>query len=350
MLKTFADDLKSVRQEKNLTLKNISQQTRLNITVLENIENGDFTFQPPPYIRAFLKEYINCLGLDVEETLFDFDLAKSGKYKSKRQNIAAPQTENPSPQKNEIPEIDNELIEKKSETPDKDSSDKEKGKLPGKQSASDDTGQYEINPVKSPLPEEQITEKKLSLKPPEEKKNQYSGNTPKKNIIASIFNSPVVRNISLIIFAALILLGLYSLVNILFFDGSGDKPDVIRKNFDEVVKEQEKKILGKRSPEEIQDSIRRAEEEAASAKDSITLKITALSNGTIFLVTDSVDYNSPAKISFEKNQKGEFKAKKVFFISSSNTGSFRASINEIPLKFDMQTASKVKITKEGLVK
>ncbi|MCB0729274.1 MAG: helix-turn-helix domain-containing protein, partial [Ignavibacteriae bacterium] len=83
-IKTFAADLKAVREEKNLTLKSISQQTRLNISILENIENGDFTFQPQAYIRAFLKQYINSLDLDMEETLFDYDLARSGKYKPKQ--------------------------------------------------------------------------------------------------------------------------------------------------------------------------------------------------------------------------------------------------------------------------
>jgi len=86
MLKTFAEDLKSIREEKNLSLRTISQQTRLSISILENLENGDYTFQPQAYIRAFLKQYINSLGLDTEDVLFDYDLARSGKYKSKRQN------------------------------------------------------------------------------------------------------------------------------------------------------------------------------------------------------------------------------------------------------------------------
>lgn len=64
-------------------MKSIAQQTRLNISVLESIENGDFTFQPQTYIRAFIKQYAACLDLDVEEVLFDYDLARSGKYKQK---------------------------------------------------------------------------------------------------------------------------------------------------------------------------------------------------------------------------------------------------------------------------
>ena len=92
-IKTFAADLKAVREDKNLTLKDISQQTRLNVTILENIENGDFTFQPQAYIRAFLKQYINSLDLDMEETLFDYDLARSGKYKPKQSSYPADEPE-----------------------------------------------------------------------------------------------------------------------------------------------------------------------------------------------------------------------------------------------------------------
>ena len=86
MLKAFAGDLKAVREENNITLRSISQQTRLSLSLLESLENGDYTFQPQAYIRAFLKQYIGSIGLDVDEVLFEYDLARSGKYKPKRIN------------------------------------------------------------------------------------------------------------------------------------------------------------------------------------------------------------------------------------------------------------------------
>ena len=63
MLKSFAEDLKSVREEKNISLKDISARTRLNVSILENLENGEFSFQPQTYIRAFLKQYIISIGM-----------------------------------------------------------------------------------------------------------------------------------------------------------------------------------------------------------------------------------------------------------------------------------------------
>jgi hypothetical protein len=154
----------------------------------------------------------------------------------------------------------------------------------------------------------------------------------------------------MILFAALVLLGVYSLINILFLEGSNDRPEVIRQNFDDVVKEQEQKILGTKTSEEIQDSIRKAEEEAALLQDSITLSITGVNPGVLYLVTDSVNYSKPQKIQYEKNDVMTFKAQKLFFISSEKPESFKASVNDTPLRFDKASFSKVKITANGIAK
>lgn len=344
MLKIFAQDLKATREEKNLSLKNISQQTRLNMAILENIENGDFTFQPQAYIRAFLKQYINSIGLDLEETLFDYDLARSGKYKPKRvhsnTNIDSPSI------KTESPAVKNISVK---ETKEPDEIIVTPTTINEKNEKEDS---IEISPsVTSNLNKESVERKTevSQITKPKEDNYKYSGQARgKKKISFSFLNSPVMRNISLILFAAFVLLGIYSLVNILFFDGSKDKPEVIRQNFDDVVKEQEKKILGTRTPEEIQDSIRKAAELTALTKDSITLKVVGLSPGTFYLITDSLNYNKPDLIEFGKNSSGIFKAQKSFHISSGKTESFKATVNGNPIKFDKSSVSKVKITKNGI--
>ena len=57
MLKEFGKDLKSLREAQNITIAEISAQTRINIKFLNLMESGIFNFQPETYIRAFLKEY-----------------------------------------------------------------------------------------------------------------------------------------------------------------------------------------------------------------------------------------------------------------------------------------------------
>lgn len=350
MLKSFAEDLKSIRKEKNISLKDISSSTRLNVSILENLENGEFSFQPQTYIRAFLKQYIISIGLDPEEVLFDYDLARSGKYKSKRQNAPAITENSVSGADEKVQRT--ESRENKIRIADKlkvltESPKKLVGELKNlkpddnKESAADKTtGSSDSNPMN-----------KLSISTSDEKTGNTSVNAGRESSFSfSFLNSTVFRNIFLIIVILLVLLGLYSLVNMLFFDGKKDKPEVIRQNFDDVVKEQERKILGKRTQEEIQDSIRKAEEDFAASRDSIVLKITSSGSGIVFISADSVNYGKPDKIQFEKNMSGTFKAKRFFHISTVNTESFKATVNNTPVKFPGKSVSKIKITRDGVVK
>jgi len=350
MLKSFAEDLKSVREEKNISLKDISARTRLNVSILENLENGEFSFQPQTYIRAFLKQYIISIGLDPEEILFDYDLARSGKYKSKRQNVSAVSEEsaagiNAKDQKTEVKNSKEKIADKLkviTESPKKFVEEIKNLKSDDKAEKIADSGKEypELKP-----------RQKLSISTTEDKKTSALNNSVRGSSFSfSFLNSPVFRNIFLIVVILLLILGLYSLANMLFFEGKKDKPEIIRQNFDDVVKEQERKILGKRTPEEIQDSIRKADEDIAASKDSIVLIITSANTGTVFISSDSVNYSKPDKILFEKNMTGTFKAKKFFHLSSVNTESFKATVNNTPLKFPDKSVSKIKITKAGIIR
>lgn len=79
VLKKFSEELKSTREKKKLTLDKIFNKTRIDIKYLEAIEDGNFSIMPDVYIRAFLKEYANCIGLDENETLEKYKIAQSGK-------------------------------------------------------------------------------------------------------------------------------------------------------------------------------------------------------------------------------------------------------------------------------
>ena len=80
MLKNYAQDLKHFRESKGVTLNEIYFQTKIHTSNFEKIESGDFGFQPQTYIRAFLRQYARVIGLDENEVLRNYDLAKSGKY------------------------------------------------------------------------------------------------------------------------------------------------------------------------------------------------------------------------------------------------------------------------------
>ncbi|MFZ1320423.1 MAG: helix-turn-helix transcriptional regulator [Ignavibacteria bacterium] len=367
MVKIFAEDLKAIREEKNISLKSISQQTRLNITVLENLENGEFNFQPQAYIRAFLKQYIACLDLDVEEILFDYDLARSGKYKSNRpekeivEEVIIEKDTDTSENKIVV-EIDNETdnskeekISSKVDLPEIDLNDKNNGE-------DEKTFKRAETPVPPKLkrirtePESNtgtagIKKEKPTLRSVEDRSvSQYSRMPQKKSFSFAFLKSRIFRNILMTLFILLIIGGIYSLVNILFLEGKSDNPEIIRQNFDEVIQEQEKKLLGKKTEEEIQDSIKKANEESAVPGDSITLKVTALSESVFYLVTDSSNYSKPEKITLDPKDVKVFKAVKSFHISTSNTNSINISVDENPLEFEKTAVSKIKITKDGFSK
>ncbi len=62
--------LKQVRVEKNLTLEQIQEITKIRKRYLEAIENGEYAILPGSfYARAFIKSYAEALGLNANETL-----------------------------------------------------------------------------------------------------------------------------------------------------------------------------------------------------------------------------------------------------------------------------------------
>jgi|GEM_PF-4974039 Uncharacterized protein conserved in bacteria len=80
MLKKFAEDLKKQRESLGISLMDIAGETKLHHSIFEKMEKGDFDFQPPTYIKAFLKQYAKILRLNPDDVLKNYDLARQGKY------------------------------------------------------------------------------------------------------------------------------------------------------------------------------------------------------------------------------------------------------------------------------
>ncbi|KUO63332.1 hypothetical protein APF79_10030 [bacterium BRH_c32] len=78
LLKNFGDELKSLREEKGISLQQVYNKIRIDVKFLSAIESGNFEVLPEIYIRAFIKEYALYLNLDVSETIKKFDQAKKG--------------------------------------------------------------------------------------------------------------------------------------------------------------------------------------------------------------------------------------------------------------------------------
>ena len=64
------EDLKSVREERGLSLHDVFERTRVSIVNLEALEQGDFDRLPPPvYARNFIRKYALAVGIDEKPIL-----------------------------------------------------------------------------------------------------------------------------------------------------------------------------------------------------------------------------------------------------------------------------------------
>lgn len=79
MLDKFAEELREQREKSGITIQQIAAKTRIDKKFLEAIDQGNFSFLPELYVKAFIKEYANVIGLDEEETIKKFLIAREGK-------------------------------------------------------------------------------------------------------------------------------------------------------------------------------------------------------------------------------------------------------------------------------
>ena len=67
-------DLKSIRESKGLTLRDIFERTRISVANLAAIESGDFHLLPSPvFTKSFIKIYAKTLGIDSDVILTRYE-------------------------------------------------------------------------------------------------------------------------------------------------------------------------------------------------------------------------------------------------------------------------------------
>ena len=73
-MKEFFENLKQIRQKRNLSLEEISRRSRLSLKYLNDIEGGQLENLPKGYDRIFFKRYLKEIGEDKDEVWRDFNL------------------------------------------------------------------------------------------------------------------------------------------------------------------------------------------------------------------------------------------------------------------------------------
>ena len=79
----FYQELKKTRNSKKITLKEISEYTKINPVYIEAIEEGNFSILPNVYMRLFLRSYAIYLEADSDKVLEDYELYTTGKIQTK---------------------------------------------------------------------------------------------------------------------------------------------------------------------------------------------------------------------------------------------------------------------------
>ncbi len=74
-LEEFGQDLRAQRAARNVSIVDISVETRINQKFLDAIERGAFSVLPQAYIRAFLREYASAVGLSPDDVLRQYEAA-----------------------------------------------------------------------------------------------------------------------------------------------------------------------------------------------------------------------------------------------------------------------------------
>ena len=99
-LATFGEELRREREIRGISLKEISDATKISKRFLEAIENNDHRTLPAPvFTRGFVREYARYLGLNAEEMVTRYNYAAAGddriEQSSHLQSLVRPESPEP---------------------------------------------------------------------------------------------------------------------------------------------------------------------------------------------------------------------------------------------------------------
>jgi len=75
--------LKTERESQNLTLKEVSESTKIREPLLKAIEEDKYEFLPPAYVKGFLNGYSKYLGLSPNDIILKYQKHLENKILSK---------------------------------------------------------------------------------------------------------------------------------------------------------------------------------------------------------------------------------------------------------------------------
>jgi transcriptional regulator with XRE-family HTH domain len=307
MFDKLAEEFKQARIKSNLTLNQLAVKTRIDIKFLEAIEEGNFSFLPELYVKAFLKEFANVVGLDADIVLKKYVAAKEGipyveekieeKIDEPDKTVVAKKTEE---------KIDENIAENK--TPEKTDNNSEKFREV-KHSA------HQSNSVYTPPPTFDSTT---------HSKSEMTANNKNNFLMGAV------------IVGGIIIIGL---IYLLFFD-SGNEIVVPEKPYDEVISQTQKRY-------EEAPAVSDSTHNISVSSDSLNLLIQTTDTSWVRLILDNTKVEE--FILFPNSQK-VIRAANNFKITFGRSSSIKLQLNNKPLAFNpkSKSVSYVKINEKGL--
>ncbi len=300
-LKDFGNDLKLIREEKGISIAEISAETRINPKFLNLIESGVFDFQPETYVRSFVKEFARTIGENENTILNEYDKAKAGFY-AKR----PPKKTEPADTGKDITQSTERYTEPKRETVFK--------------NQITEQDKVKAAPQYSFFSEENDLDKK-----------KFSGKSLTQKILLGI----------LILFVAA---GVYYLINYLNASKDKNKTDVKPKTFNEISDDYQNKINGKKNLDSL------SKTESNVKDDSLKLMIKASKDVRIKVY---VDENKIVEEEISAKDSLTIKAKDQFRFSSTGNQIIDLYLNgkflKKPTGLSGLTIKNLVIKKDGIV-
>lgn len=306
MFDKLAEELKEARIKNNLTLKQLASKTRIDLKFLEAMEEGNFTFLPELYVKAFVKEYANVAGLDPEITLKKYEAAKEGlPFEEMSEGEGSEASEG----HDETVNNEEEITEKAADKPDENIPEKTPKFREVKHSAHQSDTIYSKPPVydSTVSPRSEM---------PRNKNNIYIGAGVGTVII------------------------LFGLIYLIFFNRNSEII-VPEKPYDEVVTESRQRY--EEVPSHTADSVNNI----AASTDSLNLTIHTTDTSWVRIILDNA--KEEEFIMFPNSQK-TIKTANNYMITFGRSPAIKLQLNNKPLPFDpgSRNVTYVKIDAKGL--
>ena len=306
MFDKIAEELKEARTKSNLTLKQLAAKTRIDLKFLEAMEEGNFSFLPDLYVKAFLKEYAMSTGLNPEIILKKFEAAKEGlPYRETSGEQAEDQSQMNSEEEN------------------KEDSPREKEKDKSKEDSQEQVPKF--REVKHSAHQSSA----IYSKPP-----VFDSTPPKKA------EQPQNKNNIIIGAAVGALIILFGIIYLLFFNNS-DEIVVSEKPYDEVVTESRQRY------EEVPSGTTDSSVTNKRSVDSLNLTIQTTDTSWVRVIIDNT--REEEFIMFPNSQK-MIKAADNYTITFGRSSAIKLQLNNRPLSFNpgSRNVTYVKIDSKGL--